>query len=58
MNRYRISTMDPGDDPEGEFCWRLRRVGMTLWELRGAIRDMRGEGYEYELSILVEREER
>lgn len=56
MNRYRISTCDPGDTPADDFAWVVRHAGLTLWGLRDALREVRGMGYEDELSILVERE--
>lgn len=56
MTTYRLSTYDPGDDFEDFWDWRVRWSGLTKWGLRDAIREARGEGYEDDLSILVERE--
>jgi hypothetical protein len=57
MNTYRISTHDPGDEFPDGWGWTVRMAGLPLWALRGAIREMRGRGYDDDVSILVERED-
>ena len=54
-NTYRLSTYDPNDDDDG-FGWNCRYRGMTIWQLRSAIREMRKRGYDDDASILVENE--
>jgi hypothetical protein len=56
---YRVLSYDPVDDGcqvKGEFNWRVRSAGVRLWGLRQAIRDLRSQGYDDDVSILVERE--
>lgn len=54
---YRISTYDPiSDDPHDGCAWIVHAIGLTLWQLRGHIRFLRGCGYEDDVSILVEQE--
>lgn len=53
---YRISTYDPTDTMETDGEWTLRVAGLSLWQLRAAIRQARGEGYDDNCSILVERD--
>ena len=64
---YCISTYDPCDDayPSGagpvcpigdEFGWHKRAGGLSRWQLRKWIRELRRRGYDDDLSILVERE--
>lgn len=54
---YRLSTYDPGDTPEAAWSWRVQLTGLPRWGLRAAIRWARGQGYETDTSILVERED-
>jgi hypothetical protein len=58
MKTYRLSTYDPGDDIDEPWGWNRRVCGLSLWQLRDAIREWRAMGYDDEMSILVEREDR
>jgi hypothetical protein len=48
---YRVSTWDHEAD-----AWTLEAANLGLWALRGAIRDLRGFGWD-DPTILVERED-
>lgn len=55
MSTYRVSAYDPPDEPE-ESGWRVVAEGLSLWQIRGPIRELFAQGYDWDLSILVERE--
>jgi hypothetical protein len=54
---YRISTWDPGDSPGDDWGWNLRHAGLTRWQLRAAMQDVRDLGYIEDHSVLIERED-
>jgi hypothetical protein len=57
---YRVLSYDPVDDGcnvKGEFNWFVRFSGVRLWGLRQAIRGLRLQGYDDDVSILVELED-
>ena len=60
MPTYRLETYDPVGGPAGEEAlecdWRVRASGLTLWQLRAAIRRARELSYDDEVSIYVSRE--
>lgn len=57
-NSYRVSTCDPVDDETQFRCgWRVRSAGVSRWGLRHVIRDLLGQGYDVDVSILVELED-
>jgi hypothetical protein len=54
---YRVLVYNVDEDPDEEGRWAERFKGIGKWDLRWAIREMRGEGYDDNVSILVEVEE-
>jgi hypothetical protein len=53
---YSVSTRDPGQSPLDDWAWRVRYRRLPKWSIRQALRELRGRGYENDISILVERE--
>ncbi len=51
MNTYRVSSWDHEADN-----WHVEASGLALFALRGPIRNLMACGYDWDLSILVERE--
>jgi hypothetical protein len=54
---YRVATWDPqANSPRFDLTWNFRFTGLTHWQLRNALRQIRAMGYVDEISYLVERE--
>jgi hypothetical protein len=53
---YMLATYDVADDPGKDGDWTVRAQGLTLFQLRGPLREWRAAGYS-NVSILVERED-
>lgn len=57
LTTYRVSTYDPGDEPDDDWGWTVRWSGLPAWMIRAAVRQALSMGYERQVSILVERED-
>jgi hypothetical protein len=54
MNRYTVSTRDPGDTPDEDWAWVPFASTASPWGLRLILRELYGFGYG-DLSVLVQR---